>query len=54
MGVTDTGTDLSDKYLEIDTAAGTPGDGLVGQTIQFHGTADRYNLGAGTEALATL
>ena len=54
VGVTDTGTDLSDEYLQIDTAAGTPGAGLVGQTIQFHGTADRYDLDAGTDALATL
>ena len=54
VGVTDTGTDLSDEYLQIDTAAGTPGAGLVGQTIQFHGTADRYDLVAGTDALATL
>ena len=54
VGVTDTGTDLADEYLQIDTAAGTPGAGLVGQTIQFHGTADRYDLDAGTDALATL
>ncbi|HEY7627332.1 MAG TPA: Ig-like domain-containing protein, partial [Ilumatobacteraceae bacterium] len=31
-----------------------PGAGLVDQTIQFHGTADRYALDAGTAALATL
>ena len=34
--------------------AGKPGAGLVAQTIQFHGTADRYTLGSGAEALATL
>ncbi len=54
VGVTDTGADLAEGYLQIDTAAGTPGAGLVGQTIQFHGTADRYDLDAGTDALATL
>ncbi len=53
-GLTDTGADLSDAYLAIDTTAGTPGAGLVAETIQFHGTADRYQLDAGTEALATL
>ena len=54
LGLTDAGTDLSDAYLQIDTGAGKPGAGLVDQTIQFHGTADRYTLDAGAEALATL
>ena len=45
LGLTDAGTDLSDAYLQIDTAAASPGAGLVGQTIQFHGTADRYAAG---------
>ena len=31
-----------------------PGAGLVGQTMQFHGTADRYTAGAGTDLIATL
>ena len=30
VGVTDTGADLAEGYLQIDTAAGTPGAGLVG------------------------
>ena len=30
-----------------------PGAGIVGQTIQFHGTADRYTL-SGATAVATL
>jgi hypothetical protein len=43
---------LSDAYLQVNTA--TPaGAGIVGQTIQFHGTADRYNLNGAT-AIATL
>ena len=54
LGLTDAGTDLSDAYLQIDTAGGAPGAGLVSQTIQFHGTADRYTLGAGTQSVATL
>ena len=54
VGLTDTGTDLSDAYLAIDTTAGTPGAGLVAETIQFHGTADRYELQPGTEAVASL
>ena len=48
LGLTDPGTDLSDAYLQIDTASGAPGAGLVGETIQFHGTADRYTPEAGT------
>ncbi len=43
---------LSDAYLQIDTAQ-APGAGLVGETIQFHGSADRWTL-AGATALATL
>ena len=54
LGLTDAGTDLSDAYLLFDTSGGKPGAGLVGQTIQFHGTADRYVRDAGTDALATL
>ena len=54
LGLTDAGTDLSDAYLLFDTSGGKPGAGLVGQTIQFHGTADRYVTDAGTDALATL
>ncbi|MGZ4723657.1 MAG: Ig-like domain-containing protein, partial [Ilumatobacteraceae bacterium] len=54
LGLTASGTNLSDAYLQIDTGAGKPGAGLVSQTIQFHGTADRYALDAGTVALASL
>ncbi len=46
-----TGT-LAEGYLQIDT--GHPaGSGLVGETLQFHGTADLYAL-AGAIAVATL
>ncbi len=43
---------LSDAYLAIDTAQ-APGSGLVGETLQFHGSADLWSL-AGATALATL
>ena len=36
-------------YLLVDTAR-APGQGIVGQTMQFHGTADRYTLAAATPA----
>ena len=54
LGLTDTATDLTNAYLQIDTTPGKPGAGLVNQTIQFHGAADRYNLTGGAEAVATL
>ena len=52
LGLTDTGTVLGDAYLLINTASG-PGKGLVNETIQFHGIADRYTVNGAT-VLATL
>jgi hypothetical protein len=52
LGVTDVGGTLADAYLKVDTS-GPPGAGIVGETIQFHGTADRYSL-SGATAVATL
>ena len=52
LGLSDTGSTLTQGYLLIDTGSG-PGAGIVGQTIQFHGVADRYTL-AGASSLATL
>ena len=46
-----TGT-LANGYLKVDTSA-PPGQGIVGQTIQYHGTADRYTT-AGAQTIATL
>ena len=43
---------LSEGYLKVDTTS-RPGNGIVGETIQFHGTADRYALN-GARAVATL
>jgi fibronectin type 3 domain-containing protein len=52
LGLTDAGTTLANGYLLVNTGA-APGAGIVGQTIQFHGTADRYSLNGAT-AVATL
>jgi hypothetical protein len=52
LGLADTNTTLSEAYLLVDTSA-PPGQGIVGQTMQFHGTADRYTLDGAT-AVATL
>lgn len=52
MGLTATGTPLDDQYLLVNTASG-PGAGIVNQTIQYHGSANRYNLNGAT-TIATL
>ena len=52
FGLADAGSTLSEGYLLVNTAA-APGAGIVSETIQFHGTADRYTLNGAT-ALATL
>ena len=52
LGLSDAGNTLANSYLKIDNSTG-PGFGIVGQTIQYHGTADLYNL-AGAAAIATL
>jgi hypothetical protein len=52
LGVTDAGGTLDNAYLAVDNST-EPGTGIVGQTIQFHGAADRYTL-SGATAVATL
>ncbi len=52
LGLSDAGGTLANGYLLVNTASG-PGVGIVGQTIQYHGTADRYLLNGAT-AVATL
>jgi hypothetical protein len=52
LGLTSASSTLADAYLKVDTTA-APGQGIVGQTIQFHGTADLYTL-SGATAVATL
>lgn len=51
-GVTKGLTTSSDKYIQIDTSK-APGKGIVGQTMQYHGTADDYTLNGAT-TVATL
>ncbi|WP_053226918.1 LamG-like jellyroll fold domain-containing protein [Solirubrobacter soli] len=53
LGLTDLSSTLSNAYLKVNTGAGTPGAGIVGDTIQYHGSADRYALNGAT-AVATL
>ena len=52
LGLSDLGGTRANQYLKVDngTAAGA---GIEGQSLQFHGTADRYSLTGGT-ALARL
>ena len=52
LGLTALGTTRSNAYLQVNTASG-PGVGITGQTIQYHGSADRYTLNGAT-AVATL
>jgi WD40 repeat protein len=52
LGLTDTGATLAEGYLLVDTSR-APGNGIVNQTIQFHGSAKRYTLN-GASSLATL
>ncbi|WP_189606413.1 Ig-like domain-containing protein, partial [Salinimicrobium marinum] len=51
LGLTPTGSTLSDQYLLINPAG--PGEGLVKETIQYHSTADLYELN-GAVSLAGL
>ncbi|HTB26325.1 MAG TPA: Ig-like domain-containing protein, partial [Puia sp.] len=53
MGISASGTTMSDEYVLVNTTAGLPGAGIVNQTIQYHGPADEYTL-AGATSLATL
>ncbi len=53
LGVTSSGTPVTDGYLGVDTATG-PGSGIVSDTIQFHGPADRYTAAGGTQTVARL
>ena len=52
LGLTDAASTLADAYLLVNTAT-APGAGIVDQTMQFHGVADRYTL-SGATAVATL
>ncbi len=52
LGLTDQSSTLSNAYLQIDTST-QPGAGIVSDTIQFHGAADRYAANGAT-TIATL
>jgi FlgD Ig-like domain len=53
LGLSAAGSALSNGYLKVDTGS-APGAGIVGETIQYHGAADRYTLTGGARAVATL
>ncbi len=57
MGIS-SGDSIADNYkntyLLVDTSESLPGAGIVSQTIQYHGSADLYNMLPGTISLATL
>ena len=52
LGLTDLSSTISNAYLLVNTSSG-PGAGIVNQTIQYHGSADRYSLN-GASTIATL
>lgn len=52
LGLSDAGGTSSEGYLLINTNSGL-GSGLVGATLQYHGTSDRYTLDGAT-SIATL
>ncbi|WP_313935965.1 DUF4082 domain-containing protein [Anabaena azotica] len=52
LGLTDANSTLSDAYLLVNNST-SAGKGIVNQTIQFHGIADRYTLN-GADSIATL
>lgn len=47
LGLNPVGSTLTNGYLLVNTAQ-APGNGIVNQTIQFHGVADRYSLNGAT------
>ena len=52
LGLADAAATLAEGYMLVNTAA-QPGTGIVGETMQYHGTADLYTL-AGATQVATL
>jgi hypothetical protein len=45
---------LSEGYLKVVTTSGSPGAGITADTMQYHGSADRYSVQPGTSVVATL
>ncbi len=52
LGLSDQSSTLANAYLQVNTAS-APGAGIVSDTIQFHGAADRY-IASGASTIATL
>jgi len=52
LGISSASGTLSDAYMQVN-ATTAPGAGIVAQTMQFHGTADRYTS-SGATVVATL
>ena len=52
LGISDASATISNGYLLVNTAT-SAGNGIVGQTIQFHDAADLYTL-SGATTIATL
>ena len=51
LGLTATGSTVSEGYLRVDTSQQF-GNGLVDQTFQFHGAAERYTLNGASQIAA--
>ena len=47
LGLSDLGGTRANQYLKVDTGTAA-GAGIDGQTLQFHGTADRYSVAGAT------
>ena len=52
LGIASARGTLANAYMKVDTGTAS-GAGIVGQTMQFHGTADRYTT-SGAQTIATL
>ena len=52
LGLSDQSSTLANAYLQVNTTA-APGAGIVSDTIQFHGAADKY-VAAGASTIAAL
>lgn len=53
LGVSRTGAQLTEGYLDVDTSA-QPGGGIYTETMQYHGGAHELTTLAGTTTVATL
>ncbi|HEX8520660.1 MAG TPA: Ig-like domain-containing protein [Tepidisphaeraceae bacterium] len=48
LGLTATGATINDTYVSVDTST-TIGGGITSDSMQYHGTADRYTLNGATK-----